>query len=111
MTSEILSRLAAVEGVMFDVDGCLVISDGPAGQEGSALPGAAELIAQMRASGRRVCVFTNGTAQPPAEIAAHLGEVLWQQGKREEARKVWAKGREKDADNETLAETVKRLDR
>ncbi|MEV8357929.1 MULTISPECIES: HAD hydrolase-like protein [unclassified Microbacterium] len=72
MTSEILSRLAAVEGVMFDVDGCLVISDGPAGQEGSALPGAAELIAQMRASGRRVCVFTNGTAQPPAEIAAHL---------------------------------------
>lgn len=49
--------------------------------------------------------------QDDAEIAAHLGEVLWQQGKRDEARKVWARGREKDADNETLAETVKRLDR
>lgn len=72
MTSPILPLLAAVDGVMFDVDGCLVISDGPAGQGGTALPGAADLIDQMRASGRRVCVFTNGTAQPPADIAAHL---------------------------------------
>ena len=75
MTSPDLSLLAAVDGVMFDVDGCLVISDGPAGQGGTALPGAAELIDQMRASGRRVCVFTNGTAQPPAVIAAHLREL------------------------------------
>lgn len=72
MTSRVLPLLAAVEGVMFDVDGCLVISDGPAGQGGAALPGAAELLDQIRASGRRVCVFTNGTAQPPADIAAHL---------------------------------------
>lgn len=72
MTSPILPRLAAVDGVMFDVDGCLVISDGPAGQGGTALPGAAELIDQVRASGRAVCVFTNGTAQAPAVIAAHL---------------------------------------
>lgn len=75
MTSRVLPLLAAVEGVMFDVDGCLVISDGPAGQGGAALPGAAELLDQIRASGRRVCVFTNGTAQPPADIAAHLRDL------------------------------------
>jgi HAD superfamily hydrolase (TIGR01450 family) len=72
MTSEIIRRLAAVDGIMFDIDGCLVLSDGPSGQGGTALPGAAELIAQMRASGRRLCAFTNGTAQRPAEIGAHL---------------------------------------
>jgi len=72
MTSELTRRLAAVEGIMFDVDGCLVLSDGPSGADGTALPGAAELIRQSRASGRRLCVFTNGTAQRPADIAAHL---------------------------------------
>ena len=49
--------------------------------------------------------------QPDAEIAAHLGEVLWVTGAKDEARAAWAKGREVDADNEVLAETVRRLDR
>lgn len=49
--------------------------------------------------------------QPDAEIAAHLGEVLWSQGKRDEARAVWAAGRAEDADNATLRATVERLDR
>jgi tetratricopeptide (TPR) repeat protein len=49
--------------------------------------------------------------QPDAEIAAHLGEVLWASGKRDEAREVWKKGREIDPENEALAETVGRLDR
>jgi enamine deaminase RidA (YjgF/YER057c/UK114 family) len=30
----LIERLANVKGVMFDIDGCLVISDGPAGQDG-----------------------------------------------------------------------------
>jgi tetratricopeptide (TPR) repeat protein len=47
--------------------------------------------------------------QPGAEIAAHLGEVLWQQGKRDEARKVWEAGKAIEAENETLVETVRRL--
>jgi tetratricopeptide (TPR) repeat protein len=49
--------------------------------------------------------------QPDAEIAAHLGEVLWVTGAKDEARTVWAKGREVDAENAVLAETVRRLDR
>lgn len=49
--------------------------------------------------------------QPDAEIAAHLGEVLWASGDRDGARAIWARGREIDPDNETLADTVSRLDR
>lgn len=49
--------------------------------------------------------------QPDAEIAAHLGEVLWVTGAKDEARATWARGREVDADNAVLAETVRRLDR
>ncbi|WP_103663006.1 HAD-IIA family hydrolase [Microbacterium sp. CJ77] len=72
MTSDIIRRLAAVDGIMFDIDGCLVLSDGPSGRGGVALPGAAEMIARTRDSGRRLCAFTNGTAQRPSDIAAHL---------------------------------------
>jgi len=47
--------------------------------------------------------------QPDAEIAAHLGEVLWVAGQKDEARKVWEQGRKKDAKNKTLLETIDRL--
>jgi tetratricopeptide (TPR) repeat protein len=47
--------------------------------------------------------------QPDAEIAAHLGEVLWISGQKDEARKVWREGRGKDAGNEVLRETLARL--
>jgi len=47
--------------------------------------------------------------QPDAEIAAHLGEVLWMSGQKDEARKIWDQGRKKDAKNKTLLETIKRL--
>lgn len=43
------------------------------------------------------------------EIAAHIGEVLWQQGKQDEARSIWREGHTKDANNETLNETLQRL--
>jgi tetratricopeptide (TPR) repeat protein len=45
-----------------------------------------------------------------AEIAAHLGEVLWRQGRQEEAREIWRKGLAVDSDNPTLNETIKRLE-
>jgi HAD superfamily hydrolase (TIGR01450 family) len=69
---EILERIARTNGVMFDIDGCLVISDGPSGQDGRILDGAREAIELIKASGRKYCVYTNGTAQTPAAIAAHL---------------------------------------
>jgi len=47
--------------------------------------------------------------QADAEIAAHMGEVLWQLNQRDEARSIWREGMQKDADNETLRETLKRL--
>jgi tetratricopeptide (TPR) repeat protein len=47
--------------------------------------------------------------KPDAEIAAHLGEVLWANGQAEEARKIWREGRELNPDNETLKATLQRL--
>ena len=47
--------------------------------------------------------------QPDAEIAAHLGEVLWANGQKDEARTVWREGRGRDAGNEVLRETLARL--
>jgi tetratricopeptide (TPR) repeat protein len=48
-------------------------------------------------------------AKPDAELAAHLGEVLWASGKREQAIAIWREGLALNADNETLRETLKRL--
>lgn len=44
-----------------------------------------------------------------AEIAAHLGEVLWAMGLRDEASTLWRKALERNKDNDTLLETVRRL--
>ena len=48
-------------------------------------------------------------AKPDAEIAAHLGEVLWAMGQTQEAANIWREGLLLKADNETLQETLKRL--
>ncbi|HSI59609.1 MAG TPA: tetratricopeptide repeat protein [Ideonella sp.] len=48
-------------------------------------------------------------ARPHVEVAAHLGEVLWSMGERDEALRVWREGRAREADNEVLRETLKRL--
>ncbi len=48
-------------------------------------------------------------ARPDAEIAAHLGEVLWSLGQRERAQAIWKEGLLLNAENETLQETLKRL--
>lgn len=72
-SEELLERLARVDGIMFDIDGCLVLSNGPSGQDGGrVLAGAAEAIQLARRTSRKVCVFTNGTAQKTADIAGHL---------------------------------------
>lgn len=47
--------------------------------------------------------------QPDAEIAAHLGEVLWVSGQKDEARRIWEQGRKKDGKNKVLLETIQRL--
>jgi tetratricopeptide (TPR) repeat protein len=46
---------------------------------------------------------------PEAEVAAHLGEVLWVMGRKDEAREVWMQGKQKDANNETLRKAMERL--
>jgi Flp pilus assembly protein TadD len=47
--------------------------------------------------------------KPDAEIAAHLGEVLWTMNQREQAKTIWREGLGLNAENETLLETLKRL--
>ncbi len=48
-------------------------------------------------------------ARPDAEIAAHLGEVLWSAGQKDEASAVWKEGMALNPQNETLRETMRRL--
>src|SRR2546423_11102561 len=47
-------------------------------------------------------------SRPDPEIAAHLGEVLWVSGQRDEARRIWREGRSKDSSNDVLRETLAR---
>jgi Flp pilus assembly protein TadD len=47
--------------------------------------------------------------RPEAEVGAHLGEVLWVDGQRDEARKIWTDLLKESPVNETLHGTVKRL--
>ena len=45
-----------------------------------------------------------------AEIAAHLGEVLWMDGERDQARAVWQRGQEDNPDNSVLRETLRKFE-
>ncbi|MGE5466140.1 MAG: tetratricopeptide repeat protein [Ignavibacteria bacterium] len=47
--------------------------------------------------------------RPDPEIAAHLGEVLWVLGRRDEAVKAWDAAAKASPDNEALAATIKRF--
>jgi len=47
--------------------------------------------------------------KPDAEIAAHLGEVLWAMDRKTQALTIWKEGKKLNAENETLQETLKRL--
>lgn len=48
-------------------------------------------------------------AKPEAEIAAHLGEVLWVMGEQTKARAIWREGLELDSGNTTLQQTLERF--
>ncbi len=50
-------------------------------------------------------------AKPDPEIAAHLGEVLWFLDQQAQAKLVWKQGSDLEPDNETLKETVRRLNK
>lgn len=47
--------------------------------------------------------------RPDPEIAAHLGEVLWMLGRRDEARLTWREAAKAHPGNEVLAEVIKRF--
>jgi Flp pilus assembly protein TadD len=49
------------------------------------------------------------SGRPDAEIGAHLGEVLWMLGERQEAERIWQESLKAGPDNETLQKTIKRL--
>jgi Flp pilus assembly protein TadD len=47
--------------------------------------------------------------RPDAEIAVHLGEVLWVKGEKDKAHKMWRDATDKDPQNDTLKNTLARL--
>ncbi len=47
--------------------------------------------------------------RPDPEIAAHLGEVLWTKGQKEDAKSLWRDANSKDPKNDTLKSTLARL--
>jgi tetratricopeptide (TPR) repeat protein len=47
--------------------------------------------------------------RPDGEIGAHLGEVLWAIGDRDEARRIWQESLKTSPENETLQKTLKRF--
>jgi len=62
-------RLDDIRGFVFDVDGTLVrrFPDGV-----HPLPGAVEVLDAIRASGRPLAIFSNGSHMPPAQFARDL---------------------------------------
>ncbi len=64
--------LNRVRGIMVDMDGCLVLSDKPGGDDGLALPGAARAIAALRAAEFPFAIFTNASSRLPSTIAREL---------------------------------------
>ncbi len=48
-------------------------------------------------------------SRPDTEIGAHLGEALWANGRRDEAKQVWRQSQARDRDNDVLKQTLKRL--
>ena len=61
------------------------------------LPAAAEMLQKALA------------VQTDPEIAAHLGEVQWQMGKQDEAKKTWNDALKAAPDNEALTAVIKRF--
>jgi tetratricopeptide (TPR) repeat protein len=49
------------------------------------------------------------SAFPDPEVAAHYGEVLWQQGDKDKARSIWLKALEAEPDNDQVRGVLKRF--
>ncbi len=64
-------RFPRLSGLMFDVDGTLLLSDRSLGGY-ELLPGAAETLATLAERGFPYVLLTNGSAYPPAEQAEKL---------------------------------------
>lgn len=75
MSDDISVQLSEVDGLVFDIDGCLILSSQPAGHDGLVLPGAVEAVGALRSSGRRVVAFTNASNRPPRAIAQSLRDL------------------------------------
>ena len=48
-------------------------------------------------------------AFPDAEVAAHLGEVLWAMDRRDQALEIWREALNRQPDSEHVLETMNRL--
>jgi 4-nitrophenyl phosphatase len=71
-----VGALNAARALVFDVDGTLVLSDDPnVGGGMLPLPGAADLLSELRRMGRPFACLTNGSGQVPAAQAARLRAV------------------------------------
>jgi 4-nitrophenyl phosphatase len=71
-----VNLLSGIDAVVLDVDGTLLHANDPSGPRGAhAIPGAIETVQRLRASGRGVLFFTNGTGRPPAQYAADIRAV------------------------------------
>jgi uncharacterized protein HemY len=47
--------------------------------------------------------------RPDPEIAAHLGEVLWKQGKKAEAEQVWRESLRENPDSDELLKVINKF--
>ena len=47
---------------------------------------------------------------PEVEVAAHLGEVLWEKGEADQAKDIWTEAFDKDTENPLLNRTLERYD-
>jgi NagD protein len=70
--SPALDRMAGARGYLLDLDGCLVLGDRPGGGRARALPGAVELVRELKARGARLLCCTNASGRPPEAYAAGL---------------------------------------
>lgn len=66
-----IEALGPAEGVMFDLDGTLILSDRQLGQY-RLLPGAVELLQELDRRGLPFVALTNGSAYPAAQQAPRL---------------------------------------
>jgi HAD superfamily hydrolase (TIGR01450 family) len=68
---QLASRIETARGFIIDMDGTIALGDRTAGGH-VALPGAKELLVELRSNGIPFCVFTNGTAKAPTVYARTL---------------------------------------